>query len=508
MFRTLFLVTSIAFGVIPTAALAQVKNFAPVTQQMLLNPSPDDWLMFSRTYDSQRFSPLNQISKQNVGQLRMAWVRGMYPGVHENIPLVHNGAMYVVNPGAVVQALDATNGDLLWEYRRKLPDDLRKYINRAGRARTIAIYEDLIFFTAPDGYVVALDARTGALRWETKAQDYKTGAQHTAGPIVIEGKVISGRSCPTAETTRSGCFIVAHDARTGQEGWKFFFTAAPGEPGGDTWGNLPVEERMASPWGTPGSYDPVRKLTYWGVANARPHTRMKRHHGNPDATPRVAPSELYSNSTLALDPNTGKLSWYYQHLPGDDWDSDHTHERILLRTPINPDPKEVRWYNPRIPRGQERDVVAMVAEAGGIFVLDRTTGEFLWATPFPYDTPNSYLSRIDGETGKTYINWDLVMKKGDEQKQLLCYINTRTYPAIAYHPGKNSLYVPYMDVCIERTAKLDSEDGHIRANVPRPGSDPNAAAGLAQINMATGQIQRLYTSKINGWHGAVLVTAG
>ena len=220
-------ITSILFGVIATEALAQVENFTPVTREMLLNPSPDDWLMFSRTYDNQRFSPLDQINGQNVEHLRMEWVRGMAPGVQEIIPIVYRGVMYLVVPTAVVQALDATNGDLLWEYRRTLPEDLSDFVNNVGRARTVAIYEDLIFYSAPDGYVVALDARTGELRWEARVQDYTTGTQHTSGPIVVEGKVITGRSCPNER-----CFIVANDARTGQELWRFFTTPGPNEPGG------------------------------------------------------------------------------------------------------------------------------------------------------------------------------------------------------------------------------------------------------------------------------------
>lgn len=491
----------------PLVPLAKIKNFTPVTQEMLLNPSPDDWLMFSRTYDSQRFSPLKQINRQNASQLRMVWQRGMEPGIHENIPIVHQGTMYVVNPGSVVQALDATNGDLIWEYRRKMPDDLRKYIAKAGRARTIAIYEDMIYFTSADGYVVALDARTGAVRWETQAQDYKSRAQHTAGPIVVNGKVITGRSCPAPETKRSGCFIAAHDAITGKEVWKFYTSAAPGEPGGDSWGDLPVDERMASPWGGPGSYDPVRKLVYWGIANPRPHTRMKRHHGNPDAIARSAPSDLYSNSTVALDVETGKLAWYYQHLPGDDWDSDYAHERILVRTPFNPDANAVKWINPRIPRGQERDTAVMVAEPGMIFALDRTNGEFLWATPFPYDTPYLHFGKVDVETGKTFLNSNLVFTKEGE-RHTVCYSNTRTYPPVAYHPGKNSLYVPYRQVCNDSVAKMANEEGDSRVEIPRPGSDPNTLNGLAKINLSTGQIERIYTSTVNGWHGAVLTTGG
>ena len=502
MLRILFFLVSLVSAVIAPEAVAQVNDYVPVTREMLLDPPPSDWLMFSRTYDNQRFSPLDQINRQNVGQLRMVWARGMGAGIHENIPLVHQGVMYVATPGAVIQALDATNGDLIWEYRRKLPADLSNFIGNAGRARSIAIYEDLVFYAAPDGYLLGLDARTGELRWETRVHDYTTGTQHTTGPTVVEGKLITGRGC---SGSRAGCFIAAHDALTGKELWKFYTTPAPGEPGGDSWGSVPVEKRMASPWGLPGAYDPVRKLVYWGIANPKPHTRLKRHGGNVDDIPRSAPADLYSNSTVALDPSNGKLAWYYQHLPGDDWDADHTQERILIRTAFNPDPAAVKWINPQIPRGEERDIAVSVGEPGGIWVLDRATGQFLWTTPFPYDVPEFHISHIDVETGKTYINWDKVLKKNGD-RQIVCFQNTKSYWPMAYHPGKNSLYIPYHDSCLDVTANMATANGNgPRFAIPRPGSDPNAFTGIAKVNMATGQLQRIYTARVPG-NGAMLAT--
>ncbi|MBI3940737.1 MAG: PQQ-binding-like beta-propeller repeat protein [Acidobacteria bacterium] len=498
-FRILFLV----FAVSTPAVLAQVKTFTPVTREILLNPSPGDWLTFSRTYDNQRFSPLNQINRQNAGQLGMVWARGLAPGISETIPIVYQGVMYVANPGAVVQALDATSGDLIWEYRRKLPADLKDFILAVGRARSIAIFEDLIFYASPEGYLVALDARTGEVRWETMVHDYKTHTEHTTGPRVVDGKVLTGRGCGD---TREFCFIAAHDARTGKELWKFFTTPAPGEPGGDSWGSVPLDKRLTSPWGLPGAYDPARKLVYWGTGNPSPHTRMKRHGGDVDDIPRSAPADLYSNSTVALDAETGKLAWYYQHVPGDDWDSDHTQERILFRTAFNPDPKAVKWINPGIPRGQERDVVVEVGEPGGLWVLDRTNGQFLWATPFPFDTPYFTVSHIDVETGKTYLNWDLVLKK-DGDKQIICYNNTKSYWPMAYYPGKNALYIPYHDGCADTVADMKNVQGDHRTPIPRPGSDPSAFAGIAKVNMATGQTQRIYTARFPG-NGAMLATAG
>ena len=260
----------------------QPSPFVPVTDEMLANPDPADWLMINRTFDEQRYSPLDQINKSNVGQLRMAWSRGLPNGTQESTPIVHRGVMYLYAPGAAIQAIDATNGDLIWEYTRNYPKEVTP---TAARNKSLGIYEDMIYFAAPDGFLVALDAKTGKLRWETKVDN---GGQTAGGLLVADGKVISNRTCE--QSKRENCFIAAHDAKTGREVWKFFVTAAPGEPGGDTWGNVPVEQRAAGPWGLPGSYDPKRKVLYWGIANPNPYTRLTRH-GSADAVSLTAPAE-------------------------------------------------------------------------------------------------------------------------------------------------------------------------------------------------------------------------
>ena len=487
MFRSAILLLVVCTFLFPIPSSAQIPDYVPVTREMLLDPSPDDWLMYSRTYDGQRFSPLDQINRQNVGQLRMVWSRGLPPGIHEHIPLVHDGVLFVANPGGV-QALDATNGDLIWEHHHELPEE------RAGR--TIALYEDLILYAPPKESLVALDARTGAVRWQARTPF------SSSGPRVVDDKVIAGM----ADCSGMRDCILALNAKTGDELWRFYTAPAPGEPGGDSWAAVPLNERSAEPWGLPGSFDPVRGLVYWGIANPTPYTRIQRHGGNPDAIPRSAPAELYTNSTVALDPGTGKLSWYYQHLPGDDWDQDFPHDRILLRTPVNPDPASVKWMNPRIPPGQERDVLVTVGETGGIFVLDREDGEFLWATPFPYDVPEFPISKVDVETGKTYINWDQVFQK-DGDTRMVCFQNSRGYWPLAYHPSHNSLYIPYHDECIRRTINMENERWDSGEVIRRPGSDPDAFGGIAKVNMSTGEIQRFYTAPIAG-NGAMLATAG
>jgi len=479
-----------------------LRDFVPVTDEMLREPDPADWLMYSRTYDAQRFSPLRQIDRSNVADLELVWSRPLPRGVVEVVPLVYRGVMYVVAPPAepgrqsAILALDATNGDVLWTFE---PEG-----QGASRIKSLAIYQDMIYYTAPAASgepnpVIALDAKTGDVRWRTPV----TRETHSAGAIVVEGKVISGRTCNSA---RENCYIAAHDARTGEEVWRFYTAPDRGEPGDETWAGVPPSQRRAASWGLPGSYDPVRRLVYWGIANPMPNTRLDRHGGDAYAIPATAPAELYSNSTVALDPDTGELRWYYQHLPGDSWDMDINNDKTLIRTVIDPDPRHVKWINPDVPKGVERDVVITVGEGGGVWVNDRDTGQFLWAMPFPYDTPNFILSDIDVKTGRTRINMDLVFKEPGE-RHTICFWNTRSFWPTAYHPGMNALFVPYVDHCLEMTAATPDGEPERRESAHRPGGDPARYAGIARIDMTTGEIFRFHEGRAGG-NGAMLVTAG
>lgn len=477
-------------------------SFVPVTDEMLRNPDPADWLMYSRTYDAQRFSPLTQIDRSNVADLELKWSKPLPLGVVEVVPLVYRGVMYTIAPPAergrqsAVLALDATNGDVLWSYE---PEG-----QGASRLKSLAIYEDMLYYTGPAASgepnpIVALDAKTGEVRWSTPV----TPETHTAGAIVANGVVISGRTC---NSVRENCYIAAHDARTGEEAWRFYTAPDRGEPGDETWADVPPSQRRAASWGLPGSYDPARGLVYWGIANPMPNSRIDRHGGDPNAIPATAPAELYSNSTVAFDPKTGDLAWYYQHLPGDSWDMDINNDKTLIRTLVDPDPRHVKWINPDIPKGVERDVVVTVGEGGGVWVNDRDTGQFLWAMPFPYDTPNFILSDIDVKTGKTRINMDVVLKHPGD-RHTVCFWNTRSYWPTAYHPRLNSLFVPYVDHCLDITAGTPEGERDTRTSVSRPGGDPAKYAGLARIDMTTGEIHRFHEGRAGG-NGAMLVTAG
>jgi alcohol dehydrogenase (cytochrome c) len=474
---------------------------SPVTDEMLRNPEAADWLMYSRTYDAQRFSPLKEINRGNVGRLQRAWSKPLPAGRLEVIPLVHEGVMYLTTPGtreagSRVWALDATTGELLWEYT---PQNLA-----ASRVKALAIYGDTLLYTAPApsgeaSPIIALDAATGAVRWQTPA----SVESHTGGAIVVEGKVISGRTC---NTERKNCYIAAHDARTGKEVWRFYTTPGAGDFGDDSWGGAPPDGRRAATWGLPGTYDPGRHLLFWGISNPMPNARADRHGGDVNGTSRHAPADLFSNSTVALNPANGELVWYYQHLPGDDWDMDINHEKTLIRTVVDPDPRYVKWINPDVQKGVERDVAITVGEGGGVWLNDRATGEFLWAMPFPYDTPNFIISDIDVKTGITHIN-DAVTLDEPGASRTICYWNTRSFWPTAYSPETNSLYVPYVDHCLAMTRAGPDGQREQRGGTLRPGGDPARFAGLAKIDMRTGEIERIYEGRAAG-NGAVLTTAG
>ena len=434
----------------PGWALAQPSgDFVAVTDAMLQDPDPADWLMWRRTLDSWGYSPLEQIDRDNVGELRMVWSRALAPGLQQGTPLVHDGVMYMPNPRDVIQAIDGVTGDLVWEYRRSLPEDVDEFLIAvlADINRNIAIYDNLIIDTSVDDYVFALDATTGRLAWETQILDYrKNPANQTSGPIIADGKIISGRSC----TPRGGpdaCVITAHDARTGEELWRTRTIPAPGEPGDETWGDVPFEERKhVGAWMVP-SYDPALNLVYIGTSVTSPAPKFML--GGIDN------KHLYHNSTLALDADTGKIVWYYQHL-NDHWDLDHPFERLLIDTAVAPNPAAVSWINPRLQPGEVRKVVTGIpGKTGVVYTLDRETGEFLWATP---TVTQNVISSIDGATGAVSENPEVVFTSSG-QTVLACptLVGGKDWEAGAYSPLTKLMYFPLRNACARMMATTESD---------------------------------------------------
>jgi alcohol dehydrogenase (cytochrome c) len=262
-----------ALIVTSTATAQPLERLTPVTDAMLANPPPGDWLMWRRTLDSWGYSPLEQVTRRNVAQLRLVWSRALGPGDQEGTPLVHDGVMFFPNPNDITQALDAATGDLLWEYRRRVPEDVGDYLPAFATNRNLAIYDRLILDNGEDGYAYALDARTGELVWETFILDYRNGAKHSSGPIVANGKVISGRSCEP-EGGPEACVITAFDAKTGKEVWRRHTIPKPGEPGDETWGGVPYEKRWhVGMWMVP-SYDPELNRLYVGTSVTSPAPKI------------------------------------------------------------------------------------------------------------------------------------------------------------------------------------------------------------------------------------------
>ena len=441
------LLLAVAATPAPSALAQAPPEFVPVTDAMLQAPAPDDWLMWRRTLDGWGYSPLDQIDRDNVGDLRMVWSRALSPGGRQQgTPLVYDGVLYMPNPSDVIQAIDAATGDLLWEYRRDLPDDACERImpGVCTTNRNLAIYDNLIIDTSVDEYVFALDARTGELVWETQVLDYTTHpANQSTGPIVANGKVVSGRSCMPAAGPEA-CVITAHDARTGEELWRRRTTPAPGEPGDETWGGVPdADRRHVGTWMAP-SFDPALNLLYIGTSVTSPAPKFMV--GGADLT------HLYHNSTLALDADTGEIVWYYQHL-NDHWDLDHPFERLLVDTVVRPDPAAVSWINPSLQPGRERQVMTGIpGKTGIVYTLDRATGEFLWATP---TVAQNVVSRIDGATGAVTENPEAVFR-GFGQEVFTCptAMGGKDWEAGAYSPRTNTMYMPLRNACA-RMAPLD-----------------------------------------------------
>ncbi len=344
------------------AAVALASAQVPYDRLVKADSDPGNWLMYSRTYDAQRFSPLDQITKDNVGGLQPVWIYQIEEsGQIENTPLVVDGVMYVTEPLARVTALDVHSGRPLWSWNRPMPDDVLT-IGFGQTNRGVAILDETVFVGTLDAHLVALDAKSGAERWDVAVGDNKLGVSITAAPLAIDGKVIVGISGGEAGVRG---YLDAYDAKTGERAWRFWTIPGPGEPGHDTWrpnqgGGDSWKTGGGATWLT-GAYDPETKLLFWGTGNPAPDW-------NGDSRPG---DNLYTCSLVAVDADTGKLKWHFQFTPHDvhDWDANQI--PVLLEMEIE---------------GRRRKLVAMANRNGFYYLLDRKTGKFLHGTPYAKQT--------------------------------------------------------------------------------------------------------------------------
>ncbi|HUQ51151.1 MAG TPA: PQQ-binding-like beta-propeller repeat protein [Gammaproteobacteria bacterium] len=442
MQRSRLVAFAAALSIHAAAMAAERDDFVPVTDRMLERPDAGDWLNWRRTQNGWAFSPLTQIDRRNVAKLEQVWTQPMGTGAQEATPLVHAGVMYVPNRGDYIQAFDAATGTLRWEYHRQLPEGVN-----GGTNRSLAIYGTNLIDAGSDNQIYAVDARTGTLVWETPVHGATVRARATSGPLIAGGKVITGRQCQP-DATFEGCVVTAHDAVTGKELWRTHTIPQPGEPNFDSWGDVPMEQRWhVGTWMVP-SYDPALKRIFVGTSVTIPAPKFIL--GGADK------QHLYHNSTLALDLETGKIVWYYQHLI-DHWDLDHPFERLLVDTAVAPDASEVSWINPRIRPGERRRVVTGIpGKTGVVYTLDRETGEFLWARPTIFQ---NVIANIDGATGKVTDDPERVYTRKDESIMVCPGMNGgKNWPAGAYSPRTNAMYMPMQNQCMNARTQTDERD--------------------------------------------------
>jgi alcohol dehydrogenase (cytochrome c) len=425
-----------------------VPRFTPPTNAELAAPPRRDWLHWRGNPQSWGYTELGQITPATIGRLELAWVWGLPNGRSQLAPLVRDGVLFINNArNNGVQALDAVDGTLLWEYSRVFPDGR----TGARAVRTLAMWEDLIIVSTLDAYMVALDARNGKVRWETQVADAEKGFTNASGPLIADGKVIDGINGCGGD----GCFITAHDARTGRELWRTQTIARPGEPGGDTWGKLPFEKREGADVWNGGSWDPVQGMVFFGTGNPKPAVASSRGLSTDDAA-------LYANSTLALNVSDGRLVWYRQHVPGESLDLDEGFEQVLVDVDGQP-------------------VVLTIGKHGILWKMDRKTGAFLGLT----ETVHQNVLTVNTKTGQVRYREDIrEQQPGLWASSCPSTAGGHNWPASAYHPGARLLVIPLSQSCMEMAGGGGGDSGGGRAFREMPGTNGQFGK-LAAYDVAT-----------------------
>ena len=394
---------------VPPGTAAQEPDYTPVTDERLRSPADGDWLMYRRTYDSWGYSPLDQITAANVADLEPVWLlsTGVTSG-HESPPVVNDGIMFITTPEDRVIAVDARTGEQLWLYQRQFPEDMA-HPHRTNRG--VALYGDKVYYTAHDAFVVALDAATGELVWETAVADYRTGYYMTIAPLIANGKVLVG---PSGGERGIRGFVAAYDAETGEEVWRTHTIPGPGDPGIETWPGETWRTGGASIWIT-GSFDPELNLTYWGTGNPGPWIGDQRPGDN-----------LYTNSVVAFDADTGELKGYHQYHWNGSWDWDEVSAPLLIDVPRD---------------GRTIPTLVHPARNGYLWMLERGPDAITFVDAQPYVDQNVFTA-IDPVTGRP--EYDPERKPGTNRPATFCpsLWGGKDWPPAAYSPQTGYLYIP------------------------------------------------------------------
>jgi alcohol dehydrogenase (cytochrome c) len=459
-----------------------LQKYAPVTADRLKNPEDANWLLFRRTYDGWGYSPLKEITPDNANRLQLVWstATGQIEG-HQAPPIVNNGVMFVATPGNQVLAIEAKSGNLLWRYKRPLPEDV---IHLHPTNRGVALYGDKVYFASADCVLVALDAKTGKEVWTANVDDYKKAYYMSLAPLIVDGKVILGAS--GGELGVRG-FVAAMDAETGKELWKTYTVPAPGEPGSETWpaGGDHYKRGGGSIWVT-GTYDPETNLTFWGTGNAAPWFGDQRPGDN-----------LYTSSVIALDATTGAIKGHHQYHPNDSWDWDEVSPPIVVN--YERDGKTVRG-------------LINVSRSGYIWHLERTAGKINFVTGQPYVRHNVFKS-LDPKTGRPDV--DETKKAGTGKTAEFCpsLWGGKDWPPVAFSPRTRLMYIPANEnLCTELTGEvpkyvLGERFMGVAKNVLKIVAGADHIGELQAWNIDTGK--KVWTTNLPSFNwGPVLATGG
>lgn len=422
-----------------------LAKLSEVTDKQLLSPAPGDWLQWRRTYDVQGFSPLHGIDKGNVSGIAMRWSLALPSGTNQIAPLAHEGILFV-NSAGTVMAIEAETGTVLWEYSR--PAKAKPLGPPISNPRSMALYGHSLFVPTVDNHMLALDVRTGELLWDHYVEGQGEMLRMTAGPIAVHGKIIQGISGCAGSYVPGGCFIVALDSQTGNELWRFQTIAQPGTPD-DSWNAAPAEERVGGSVWTAGSYDSSTGLVYFGTGQTY---RIKPLMEDPQ--PGQSSDALYTNTTLALDPDSGDLVWHYQHMARDAWDLDWSFERTLATIPVE---------------GKPRRVVMTMGKIGVLDVLDAKTGHYLFSRDLGLQ---DLVTKIDPKTGKKTIR-EGAQPVANEALPICPFPSgIRNFPATSYDAMSGLLYIPGTESCMNYMWRPDEAEWDIAYQmIARPDSD-------------------------------------
>lgn len=488
-----------------STAFAQVDiNALPmVTDEVLANPAAGDWPSYGRDITNYRFSPLDQINTDNVGELTLVWARALEPGNMQAAPLEFGGVLFTAAPGDVVQAMDAATGKLIWEYRRTLPD--RATLHSLGEnKRGIALYEDKIYMATWDNFIVAIDAKTGQVAWESDRGGGADLISNTTGPIVANGVVVAGSTCQYSEF---GCYVTGHDAATGEELWRNEFIPKEGEEGDETWGDSTHDQRwMTGAWGQM-TYDPVLDLVFYGSTGAGPAAEFQRN---------TVGGTLYgSNTRFAVKPKTGEIVWRHQVLPRDNWDQECTYEMIPVD--INSAPAADMEGLLALGTGEagtKRVLTGVPCKTGVMWQFDAATGEFIYAR----DTVKQTIIESVDDTGLVTVNEATIPTEVDVATPMCpTYLGGRDWSPTAFNPESKVMFVPLTNMCANATALdqeptgLDVYNTELEYVLPEGVTD---AGRIDAINVETGKTLWSWTQQtpqyasITATGGGLIFTGG